>query len=659
MLTALKLSRQQVEQVNWKAVSFFYLLACGISYGLHFFSILNPWFLPWHKIYICALGPIGAAFVTRFVFPSVPKTITWAGTKPRRTALFVAVPLVVETAFGMANKSGQNPHLHGLLVVVLFILYGLAEEAGWRGFLSDALRPLPAGWRILLTATLWLGWHFTFVSDFSSIFSGLRIPFWGLFGLFILGSWGLGNAAEQTKAVLVAACLHGAVNVDGSPVALTLVALCWTLLLIFWNRPTLRVPHISFVVLIGLLLPADNDTLAQTDSTYGSIPREEITPGKAGNFALFDNDFYQNQLFLLGETHGVQKPQEIDVELLKHLNRRVGVRYYIAEVDGTKAHYLNQYLQTGDEQTLMKVFRSWIDEKAQWANRDFVRKIQNIRALNQNLPKKRQIRFVGIDRIQDKVLVGEHLSQLLNGLKVPRDHQPLVDSLVSGLRENKPDSVVASLALTWLADWDTNAPYYQKALGSGSDEMLDLLTNVGYLKTIKSREKTIFANFNAVLPRLHGEKMYGFWGFFHVLQSPPLNSGKPFACLVKESGVKVVSITCSYLDSYMMIPTAFMPLFWQEKGKTFSRLDKFNNDSELMHTEGIDAMRAATTPNSLTLFALDRPGSSARQTPIRIKYAPFMPPAQRIEFDPKRPTTDYFQYIILVRNSDMTEPLVP
>ncbi len=96
---------------------------------------------------------------------------------------------------------------------------------------------------------------------------------------------------------------------------------------------------------------------------------------------------------------------------------------------------------------------------------------------------------------------------------------------------------------------------------------------------------------------------------------------------------------------------------WQAKGSKYSRLNKFNNDSELMRTEGIDAMRAATRPGSLTLFALDRPGSFARQTPIRIKYSPFMP--SKIEFGPKWPMTNYFQYVILVRDSDMTQPLVP
>ncbi len=409
-------------------------------------------------------------------------------------------------------------------------------------------------------------------------------------------------------------------------------------------------------LLAGLLT---GHVIAQTDSAYNGVPHQEIRPDQPNQFSLFDDAFYQHRLFLLGESHGVQKPQELDFALLKHLNDRAGVRQYIAEVDAVKAHYLNDYLKTGDTTTLDKVFRSWIIETAQWANRDFYGKITRIRALNQTLPPARRIRFVGIDRIQDKPLAAERLTALLRGRKLPKSARLLADSLTNGLLANCPDSVVARASLTWLDSWKTAPGTYGRAFGRDTAELRHLLMNIAYLETVKSREKIIFTNFQTLLPSLNNEKLYGFWGFFHVLQQPPVGSGKPLACLVRESGISVVSLVCRYLDSFMMLPTAFLPPFWREKGKTFSRLDKFNTDSELMRTEGMEGMRTATNPNSMTLFALDRPGSFARKTPIRIKYASFMPPSQRMQFDPSRPTTDYFQYIVLIRNSDMTQPLVP
>ena len=502
--------------------------------------------------------------------------------------------------------------------------------------------------------TLWMGWHFTFLTDLSAII-GPGKPVWVVWFVFVLASWGFGDAAEQTKAVLVVACLHEAGNLVSSPVALGVIALSWTLLLIFWNRPVVKrltinkrswFGRLAALCLATTLVLSAGYVIAQTDSTYGTVPHGEILLDQPNSFPVFDDAFYENRLFLLGEVHGMQKPQELDFALLKHLNGRVGVRYYIAEVDAVKAHYLNEYLKTGDTLTLNKVFRSWIAEKMQWANRDFYRKIGRIRVLNQTLPEARRICFVGIDRIQDKPLVAERLKELLRGRELPKTARLLADSLVNRLAQNRPDSVVADAAQAWLDTWQNATASYNRAFGRDTASLRQLLTNVLYLKTIKSREKTIFANFQTLLPSLNNEKLYGFWGFFHVLQQPTLTRGKPFACLAKELGIPVVSITCSYLDSYMMLPGAY-------------RTDKLNNDGELMRTEGIDAMRAVTRPNTLTLFALDRPGSFARQTPIRIKYGPFMPPSQRMKFDPKRPVTDYFQYVILVRNSDMTKPLVP
>lgn len=413
-----------------------------------------------------------------------------------------------------------------------------------------------------------------------------------------------------------------------------------------------------FFIAFLIILLSHARSMGRPDTlTYAAIPHEEIIPGGTTNFSLFDDAFYRNQLFLLGESHGVQKPQEVDFELLKHLNQRLGIRYYLAEVDASKAYYLNQFLQTGDESTLMNVFRSWIAASAQWANKDFVRKIQVIRSLNQTLPDNRRIRFIGIDRIQDKALAADHLTVLLRGHKLPKTTRSFADSLVTRLRANEPDSLAAGVALAWLANW----PAHAKHFGTSADELHRFLTNVGYLKTDKGRESIIFSNFKAVLPGLNNEKLYGFWGFFHVLQAPVKGGNKAFACRIRESDLylrnQVVSITFNYLDSYSMVPTAYLPPFWQDKGKTYSRLNKFNNDSELMRSEGINAMRAVTRPNSLTLFALDRAGSFARQTPIRITYSPFMP--QKLEFDPNHVMTDYYQYVILVRNSDMTEPLVP
>ncbi|RYF75220.1 MAG: hypothetical protein EOO39_07245, partial [Cytophagaceae bacterium] len=297
------------------------------------------------------------------------------------------------------------------------------------------------------------------------------------------------------------------------------------------------------------------------------MPKQEVDlTAPQPDFPLFDDAFYDNQLFLLGESHGFQKPQEIDLALLKHLNRRIGLRYYIAEVDPTKAYYLNQYLQSGSDSTLQLVFRSWIAETAQWANTDFYRKIQAIRAYNQTLPVKSRIRFVGIDAVQDRSLLVRQLRELTQSHAAFVTDKVRLDSLATYLEAlpKKPDSLAAQVAINWVGHINAQPKVYRNVPAAITNELLATLTGLSYRKTIRRREPTLFANFRDAISRLNlqNEKLYGFWGAGHIGQAPFLKGSKPFAALVQASDLpmrgKTVSFMCRYVDSFMMVPTSFM-----------------------------------------------------------------------------------------------------
>ena len=659
-------SRAAFGAVNWPAVICFYALACAISFALR--NVPNPtedW-LPYHTIFTFGLGPIGAALICRRFFPSVAITVSVLGTSPGRTLLFVGLPLWLGCMFGVANKRGIDPHLFGGLIVLSGVLYGIVEEAGWRGFLHNALRPLPTAGRIGITALLWLGWHFTIMTDLKEVFEkGVfgSTPVWAIVLVFILGSWGLGNAAERTRSVLVVACMHDAMTMKltASPVAMGLLATGWAWMLWRWHQQLM--PTFSDkATRVGLSIALVGAALSAFAQPATPMPKQEIDLQKdAPDFPLLDKAFYDNQLFLLGETHGFKNAQVVDLALLKHLYRRIGVRHYIAEVDPTKAYYINQYFQTGQDSTLRLVFASWIAETMQWANTDFFRKIQAIRTYNQTLPAKKRIRFVGIDEVQDHPLVARQLTELTENKLLTTD-SPRLDSLVTLLRlvPKKPDSLAAQVALNWLAQINNHPADYRKWPAETLTELRATLQTLAYRKTIRSREKTIFATFRDALSRynLTNKKLYGFWGVAHVWQAPLADGRLKFAGMIQASDLpmkgKTVSVTCSYVDSFMMVPSQYLPPFWQEKGKAYSRVNKFNSNGPMMTVSGTDELIKQSQPNTITLFKL--PGTAAGKAPITATYSPFMPAEQRLNFDPKRPTTDYFQYIVLIRNSEMTEP---
>jgi hypothetical protein len=341
---------------------------------------------------------------------------------------------------------------------------------------------------------------------------------------------------------------------------------------------------------------------------------------------------YRARLILLGESHGSAAPQAIDLQLLKELNRRVGLKDYLAEIDPVQAERFNRYLATGDETDLDRVFDVWTNS-AQWGNQLFEDKIRKIRALNQTLPAGKRVRFWGLDAIQDWPL-------LIDWLKAAgATPDP------AAFAEAKTEKAKAALALTWLDG------------SKGGDPATRAALKVGLTQRIAgNRESTIFAGYqHLVVSGALGERpAYGLWGVYHVLQAS-VNNAPPFATRVRQSTLpaakSIVSIGLVLLDSAVVIP-APMP-----GGVKMLRMDQFNIDGPIIKVEGSADLRAATTPSSLTLFDLAAPGSPYATSPdfVSVKTTVgqnFVPD------DPKAPATDYLRIAGVVRGSDWAPPRV-
>ncbi|GAA3948621.1 hypothetical protein [Hymenobacter algoricola] len=422
-------------------------------------------------------------------------------------------------------------------------------------------------------------------------------------------------------------------------------------------------------LLLGLLLTASAAVRAQApvvtaEPVFAGVPHEVIEPGTTVDFRLFDAAFYQNQLFLLGEAHGVARPQEVDYELFKHLNQRAGVRYYVGEFDCAKAHYLNQYLRTGNDSTLQLVFGSWVRDESQWANKDLLNKFRKLRALNQSLPPKRQMVFVGLDEVQDKLLVADYLHWLLYKKGYSEVLRRQGDSLQTMLRQPSTPAL-PMLARRTIAELKQHSKTYRFTLGASYEPLLHLLANLTYRADGLSREQSIFANFRALsqTKALAGQKMYGLWGLAHVLQSPLQGGQTMFAGLVRQSSLpqhdKVVSIMCAFSGCQMLYPNSGLPAPWRTPGQVYGSTNKFNHDGPLTVIEGIGELKAQAAPHSLTLFRLDAPAAATRHQPIRVTYAPGIPAAQQMKFNPSLPAAAYVQYLVLVRDSGPVQALRP
>lgn len=114
---------------------------------------------------------------------------------------------------------------------------------------------------------------------------------------------------------------------------------------------------------------------------------------------LFDDNFYNSQVFLLGEIHGYADNQKLDLDLLKFLNQKSGIKYYIAEMDSTHSHKLNLFLHgnTKDQNLLKEVVLAVKKRIPQQSSKELMEKWNAIYDYNQTLKDSLKISVIGVD----------------------------------------------------------------------------------------------------------------------------------------------------------------------------------------------------------------------------------------------------------------------
>lgn len=288
------------------------------------------------------------------------------------------------------------------------------------------------------------------------------------------------------------------------------------------------------------------------------------------NDELFDEDFYKSKVFLLGEIHGYADNQKLDKELLFFLNKKAGVKYYIAEMDSLTAKKLNVFLKDSskDEAKLKEVVVAINQRIPQQSSQELFDKWNEIYDYNQKLSDSLKITVIGIDKNFDDVS------------KVSRD-SAMVMNFKNAVKKMK----------------------------------------------------------------LENEKFYGLFGYFHALQNKTENGKETFASGLKKSGIKTASFVSYTIDSEMYLPkNSQFPTPEDEK------IDWVNADGPLQLVKGIKDLKELSKPNEITLFKIDAPNSPyfKSQHLINVKSRIF---GENIVPKEGTFTTDYFQYVFLLRNS--------
>lgn len=170
-----------------------------------------------------------------------------------------------------------------------------------------------------------------------------------------------------------------------------------------------------------------------------------------------------------------------------------------------------------------------------------------------------------------------------------------------------------------------------------------------------SRDSAMILNFKNIITEkgLKDEQFYGLFGLFHVLQDG-INSinAQPFAARIKTNGYKVKSIICMNIDSEV-----YFPENEQYPTPPSEKIGFLNMDGPIVLAKGINDLKKASKSNTSTLFNLTKENSPYfSSTKLIISKSNFIN-QQIMPYDKNLSTTDFMQYVILIRNSNALSPI--
>jgi uncharacterized iron-regulated protein len=358
------------------------------------------------------------------------------------------------------------------------------------------------------------------------------------------------------------------------------------------------------------------------------------------DFNIFNKDLKSYDVFLAGEGHSIAINYDMQLSLLKYLNKKAGVRYLLLEMAYSSSIDFQQYLDTGNE-NILKDFYDGAKGTASWSKESY-EFWKKLRLLNETLPVDKKIRVIGVDMQYQEDEEIKHLCSSLPDKTTPTEIKPMLEALIR-INENymKEDSTVRKKAIDELKnDFEVNSKVYKEYLGDKYFDFTIILdTLVNLVNSSKEnynviREECMYNNFKKIYSHFPKGKYFGQFGLEHVYQSSCssyIGKEERFAMRLnrKDSLVKnrVLSMEYVYKDCFRMA---------KERNYIEVRSESQVTDIDILN-------KYAKT--DVTIFNL------------KGKKTPFGNELHYVENPIEGHTLDYFQYIIFVKNSRGTIPL--
>lgn len=268
------------------------------------------------------------------------------------------------------------------------------------------------------------------------------------------------------------------------------------------------------------------------------------------DLALLDEDLAGKKIFLCGENHGVRINEKLRMRFLEYYKEKTDFKYYLWELPLSNAYFLNQYLETGNEKILKEVYEPFKNTYA-WNKESFTH-WQNLYAFNKKLLPRRKIKIVGIDIEHQAVNAFKYLIAVTENDK---KKAPLARALkkfsAKGIFEEVEVKKFCQNLLQKLSDGPRD--YGLKLV---LENLLARFKAYGGPNFNDARDKQMYQNFQTIYKQLPPGKYFGQLGLSHVFlkKTPSINW---FASLLNNNGFqdKVLSVAYVYDNCKYLYPT--------------------------------------------------------------------------------------------------------
>lgn len=341
-----------------------------------------------------------------------------------------------------------------------------------------------------------------------------------------------------------------------------------------------------------------------------------------------------NAVVFASEYHAVALNNTLRLFLIKVLHQYTDTLCYFPEMSYATSQLMNHYIQTGDEPLLDFIYKNF-KGSLEYTQENFSF-WQQLRQYVQTLPPSKKLIVVGCDIEHQSTLAMRFFRLLLDAKTPPESIRSTVEALKT---RNTYLSYRTQADIDWLQQQvnavSANKLAFQELLGDKFFDFELVLTNmqttVAYIKAdgnLSLRENALWENFKILYPRMPQGKWFGQWGTYHTMQKASHTTLSNFIKNDAQSPTKnrVLTLHTMYENSHYMSLNTFKPV-------SFTNL-KSNNPYTALSTMDLTLFRLNNTPSPFEkkLLWWDTEKSEGGVT------------------------TDYYQFVLFVRNAQASKP---